>query len=210
MSQFHPKSNNWVVVWTAWWWILVDSGRFSTKIARGLGVMSNVMLDSKTQAIHTYSLNLRLCIERLICAGDVDLNPVAGLDRPELRGDPGDNGLILMGDIWLTGERSLWEVMNDMVEPLSLGAIKESELRIDSNCKLSNQLESNWVIYHPCIYTRVKKPVVCVYTCTCTGFDLSGGLLAKCQLKRRRTSWNTSSNGPAGQLKKSARVWIYT
>ena len=40
------------------------------------------------------------------------------------------------------------------------------------------------------------------------GFDLSGSPLAKCQLKRRQTSWNTSLNGPAGQLKKSARVWI--
>ncbi len=47
----------------------------------------------------TYSLNLLLCILGVTCAGELVLIPVAGLDNPELSGDPGDRGLILIGDI---------------------------------------------------------------------------------------------------------------
>ena len=82
-------------------------------------------LSQKLKRGFAYSLKRRLCMDGLICAGEAVLNPVAGLDSPELRGEPGDNGLMLMGDIWLRGERSLWEVMKgDMLEPLSLAASK--------------------------------------------------------------------------------------
>ena len=69
----------------------------------------------------TYSLNLRLCIFMATLAspphGSV---PAMGLLTPLLSGlPPGDSGLILMGDVWLMGERSaLAGVPSSRLDPL--------------------------------------------------------------------------------------------
>ena len=45
------KSNSWVVSVAAWCWILVDSGRYLAKIARGLGFKAPKSTNKDTQGI---------------------------------------------------------------------------------------------------------------------------------------------------------------